>query len=142
MVIDFFSISILNFFAYKDNSCLMWNLRSISIRTKDDKNLWFDNKTNSEFQTWEFPLIYSSSIIQFNLQMFPIKKTNNTNWELFLEISSDVMNGWSNWILLIPACNQTNLYCEDRISTTGSVFLGQLYEKQKNVTIPIPENYV
>jgi hypothetical protein len=120
----------------------MWNLRSISIRTKDDKNLWFDNKTNSEFQTWEFPLIYSSSIIQFNLQMFPIKKTNNTNWELLLEISSDVMNGWSNWILLIPACNQTNLYCEDRISTTGSVFLGQLYEKQKNVTIPIPENYV
>jgi hypothetical protein len=120
----------------------MWNLRSISIRTKNDTNLWFDNKTNSEFQTWEFLLKQSSSIIQFNLQMFPLKKTNNTNWELVLEISSDVINGWSNWMPLIPSCNQTNFYCEDRILSTGSLFLAQLYAKQRNVMIPIPDNYV
>jgi len=120
----------------------MWNLRSISIRTKNDENLWFDNKTNFEFQTWEFSLNHSSSIIQFNLQMFPIKKTNNSNWELLLEISSDVINGWSNWIPLILPCNQTNLYCEDRISSTGSLFIAESYEKQRNVTIPIPDNYV
>jgi hypothetical protein len=97
---------------------------------------------NYEVQTWEFPSIQSSSIIQFDLQMFPIKKTNETNWELSLEISSDVINGWSNWIPLIVSCNQTNLYCEDKIASTGSVFLAQLYQKRRNVIIPIPENYV
>lgn len=124
------------------NSCLMWNLRSISIRTKYDDNIWFENRTNIEYQTWEFSLIHSSSIIQFNLQMFSTKKMNSTNWELILEISADIMNGWSNWLPLIPSCNQSNLYCDERISTTGSVFLSQLYEKQRNVTIPIPDNYV
>lgn len=128
----------------------MWNLRSISIRTKNDENLWFENnlhieqksKINYEVQTWEFSLIQSSSILQFDLQMYPLKKTNDTNWELLLEISSDIINGWSNWIPLILPCNQTNLYCEDKISSMGSLFLAQLYQKQRNVTIPIPDNYV
>ena len=125
-----------------NHSCLMWNLRSISIRTKDDQNFWFDNQTNSEYQTWEYFLLHPSSIIQFSLQMFPIKKTNNTNWELALEISSDMNNGWSNWLPLIPSCNQTNLYCEDRISSTGSIFLGQLFEKERKLIVPIPDSYV
>ncbi|CAF5133607.1 unnamed protein product, partial [Rotaria magnacalcarata] len=95
-------------------SCLMWNLRSISIRTKNDGNLWFENNqdvkeingSNYELQTWEFPLTQSSSIIQFDLQMFPLKNLNDTNWSLLLEISSNAMYGWSNWISLIPSCNQ------------------------------------
>lgn len=120
----------------------MWNLRSLSIRTKNDENLWFDNQTNVEYQTWEFLLNHSSSIIQFNLQMFPTKKTNHTNWELLFEISSDASNAWSNWIPLIPSCNQTNLYCDDKILSTGSLFLAQLYEKQRNVIIPIPDYYL
>lgn len=126
------------------NSCLMWNLRSIVIRTEDDDdNLWFDNRTHSEHQTWEFPLSHSGSIVQFNLQMLPLKKkTNSIDWELALEISADAMNGWSNWAPLIPSCNQSNLYCDERIATTGSSFLAQLYEKQRNVTIPIPDHYV
>ncbi|CAF4678933.1 unnamed protein product [Rotaria sp. Silwood1] len=133
-----------------DQSCLMWNLRSISIRTKNDENLWFENnlhieqknEINYDAQTWEFPLIQSSSIIQFDLQMFPLKKTNNTNWYLILEISSNIIHGWSHWISLIPSCNQTNLYCEDKIASTGSLFLAQLYQQQRNVTIPIPDSYV
>ncbi|CAF2836302.1 unnamed protein product [Rotaria sp. Silwood2] len=133
-----------------DYSCLMWNLRSINIRTKNDENLWFENnlhieqndETNYEAQTWEFPLIQSSSIIQFDLQMFPLKKTNNTNWYLILEISSNILYGWSNWIPLIPSCNQTSLYCEDKIALTGSLFLAQLYQQRRNVTIPISDNYV
>lgn len=120
----------------------MWNLRSISIRTKSDENLWFNNQTNFEYETWDIFLNRSSSIIQFNLQMFPIKKTNNTNWQLLLEISSDINNGWSNWFPLIPSCNQTNFYCDDKISLTGSLFLAQLYEKERNVMIPIPESYM
>jgi hypothetical protein len=124
----------------------MWNLRSISIRTKHDENIWFENNLNIEqkskilyeVQTWEFSSIQSSSMLQFGLQMFPLKKTNDTNWELSLEISSDVMNGWSNWIPLIPSCNQTSLYCEDKID---SLFLAELYQKQRNVTIPIPNHY-
>ncbi|CAF4591307.1 unnamed protein product, partial [Rotaria sp. Silwood2] len=131
-------------------SCLMWNLRSINIRTKNDENLWFENnlhieqndETNYEAQTWEFPLIQSSSIIQFDLQMFPLKKTNNTNWYLILEISSNILYGGSDWIPLIPSCNQTSLYCEDKIALTGSLFLAQLYQQRRNVTIPISDNYV
>ncbi|CAF1574185.1 unnamed protein product [Rotaria magnacalcarata] len=131
-------------------SCLMWNLRSISIRTKNDGNLWFENNqdvkeingSNYELQTWEFPLTQSSSIIQFDLQMFPLKNLNDTNWSLLLEISSNAMYGWSNWISLIPSCNQKILYCEDKIALTGSAFLAQLYQQQRNVTIPIPDNYV
>jgi len=127
----------------------MWNLRSVSIRTKTNENIWFENNLNIEekttidyeIQTWEYPSIQSSSIIQFDLQMFPLKKTNDTNWELLLEISSDVINGWSTWIPLIPSCNQTVFYCEDKISSTGSIFLAELYQKQRNVTIPIPDNY-
>ncbi|CAF0744576.1 unnamed protein product [Adineta steineri] len=133
-----------------DQSCLMWNLRSVSIRTIDDKNIWCENNLNIEqknkidyeAQTWEFPLIQSSSILQFSLQMFPIKSTNDTNWHLLLEISSDVIHGWSNWIPLIPSCNQTTIYCEDKIGSTGSLFLAHLYKKQRNITIPIPDNYV
>ena len=128
----------------------MWNLRSISIRTKNDENYWFENnlhieqknKINYEVQTWEYPLIQSSSILQFDLQMFPVKKTNDIHWELALEISSDMLNGWSNWIPLIVSCNQTSLYCEDNIASTGSLFLAQLYQKQRNVIILIPDSYV
>lgn len=125
------------------NSCLMWNLRSVTVRTKDDDTLWFDNRTPGEHQTWEFPLRYSGSMIQFNLQMLPLKKKNNTiHWDLALEISADAMNGWSNWNSLIPSCNQSNLYCDERIGTTGSLFLVQLYGKARNVTIPIPDHFV
>lgn len=128
----------------------MWNLRSISIRTENDQNLWFENNLNAkeskdisyEAQTWEFSLVQSSSIIQFDLQMFPLTKTNDTNWYLLLEISSNVIYGWSNWVPLIPSCNQTDLYCEDKISLMGSSFLAQLYQQQRNVIIPIPDNYV
>ena len=125
------------------NSCLMWNLRSIIVRTQDDDNLWFDNHTHVEHQTWEFPLRQSGSMIQFDLQMLPLKRKNQTvNWNLALEVSADAMNGWSNWIPLIPPCNQSNLYCDERIETMGSSFLAQLYEKARNVTIPIPDHYV
>jgi len=128
----------------------MWNLRSITIRTKTNDKIWFENNLNIEqklpidyeAQTWEFPSIQSSSILQFDLQMFPIKKTNDTNWQLLLEISSNVIHGWSNWVPLIPSCNQTTVYCEDKIASMGSLFLAQLYNQQRNVTIPIPDNYV
>ena len=118
----------------------MWNLRSISIRTKNDENLWFENnlhieqksKINYEVQTWEFPLIKSSSILQFDLQMYPLKKTNDTNWELLLEISSDIVNGWANWIPLILSCNQTNLYCEDNFCQWDLYFLHN-YIKNKEM---------
>jgi hypothetical protein len=133
-----------------DQSCLTWNLRSISIRTAGNDSLWFENnlsvesksKITYEAQTWEFPTMQPSSMIQFELQMFPRKKTNDTNWQLSLEISSDVMRGWSNWIPLIPSCNQSSFYCQDKIASTGSIFLAELYQKPRNVTLPIPDTYV
>lgn len=134
----------------KDYSCLMWNLRSISIRTTNDDNLWYENNLNIkqknpityEAQTWEFSLIESSSIIQFDLQMFPVNNKNDTDWYLSLEISSDIIYGWSSWVPLIPRCNQTNVYCEDNVVFTGSLFLAQSYLKQRSVMIPIPDHYV
>ena len=132
-----------------DQSCLMWNLRSVSVRTKPDQRFWFENnlhlpQTNAtiyEAQTWEFSSIAIGSLLQFDLQMFPTKKSNATDWTLALEISSDVNDGWSNWTPLIPPCNQTDLYCEDRIGSTGSSFLASSYLKQRNLTLPIPDIY-
>ena len=127
----------------------MWNLRAISIRTQNDENIWFKNnlhkeqneKIHYEVETWEFLLNRPSSMIQFDLQMFPLEKTNDTTWKLILEISSNAVYGWSNWIPLIPSCNQTTLYCDNKILLTGSLFLAQLYYNQRNVTLPIPDNY-
>ena len=73
----------------------MWNLRYISIRTEQDENIWFENhfqaeeknQTIQEVQTWEFSSIQASSMIQFELQMFPVGKSKTTDWELVLEIS-------------------------------------------------------
>lgn len=133
-----------------DQPCLTWNLRSISIRTADNESVWFENNLNVESkskidyeaQTWELPAMEPSSLIQFELQTFPVKKTNDTHWQLTLEISSDPMHGWSSWMPLIAPCNQTSLYCQDRTALTGSVFLAQLYQKARNVTIPIPDSFV
>ncbi|CAF0939143.1 unnamed protein product [Adineta ricciae] len=132
-----------------DQPCLVWNLRSISIRTKEDDELWFENNLHVEqknkidyvAQTWEFATIQPSSMIQFDLQMFPRKQFNDTDWQLLLEISSDVSHGWFNWMPLILPCNQTTRYCEDQIASTGSIFLAELHLKRRNVTIPVPENY-
>jgi len=122
-----------------DSSCLMWNLRSISIRTENDSNIWFDNQSKTEHETWEYFLAQPSSMIQFQLEMSVYEKFP---WLLELEISSDEINGWSNWAPLIPPCNQTETYCEDQISTTSSRFWSNLFIKKQNVTIPIPDDYV
>ena len=127
----------------------MWNLRYISIRTEHDENIWFENhfqaeeknQTIQEVQTWEFSSIQASSMIQFELQMFPVGKNKTTDWELVLEISSDVNKAWSHWLPLIGPCNQSDLYCEDLIGSTGSVFLASLHQAAKNITLPIPDTY-
>ena len=133
----------------KDQSCIMWNLRSVSVRTASDQRFWFENNlhleqkntTMYEAQTWEYSSIVIGSSLQFDLQMFPVKKSNDVDWILSLEISSDINDGWSNWTPLIAPCNQTNLYCEDTIGSTGSSFLASSYLKQKNLTLPIPDIY-
>lgn len=132
-----------------DRSCIMWNLRAVTIRTKSDNQIWFDSnldlqpktKIIYELQTWEYASLPTSSLIQFELQMFPIKSSNQTNWQLNLEISTDIQDGWSSWTPLIPTCNQSDLYCEDNIALTGSSFLMSFYHQIKNVTLPIPDIY-
>lgn len=127
----------------------MWNLRALTIRTKADQQIWFDSnldlqsktKTVYELQTWEYASLRTSSLIQFELQMWPMKHANQTNWQLHLEISTDIQDGWSSWTPLIPACNQSDLYCEDNVAFTGSSFLMSLYEQPRNVTLPIPDIY-
>ena len=127
----------------------MWNLRALTIRTKADPQIWFDSnldlqsktKIVYELQTWEYASLRTSSLIQFELQMFPMKHANQTNWQLHLEISTDIHDGWSSWRPLIPACNQSDLYCDENVAFTGSSFLLSLYEQPRNVTLPIPDIY-
>ena len=127
----------------------MWNLRSVTIRTREDHSVWMENnleiesktKIIHEAQTWEYSSLPTGSLIQFDLQTFPIKKTNQTDWQLRLEISSDMYDGWSLWNPLIPSCNQSQLYCDDRIGSTGSTFIASSYLTNRKMLIPIPDSY-